>query len=1151
MIVYLLTGAVLVVYLVLVWFIGTWLQLRSSDLWILRGALWLIGLVAAGIFLWFHHKKKSAVADATPVPEGQPGSSDIDLLVHEASRRLKSSTLGRGATLGKLPLIFLLGESGSTKTSTVLHSDLEAELLAGQVFQDNNVLPTRVANIWYTREALFIDTAGDLVRQQDRWKRLIRLVQPSRMSSAIGNRQQAPRAAIVCFDCANFLQPGATEATLSAARNLGARLHEISQTLSISFPVYVLFTKLDRISFFTEFVRGFSRDEASEVLGATLPVRSLATGAYSEEETQRLTKIFDDLFFSLAEKRTDLLGRENEVDKLAGIYEFPRELRKLRSLLVQFLVDLARPSQLTVNPFLRGFYFSGVRPVIVEDGVQAAPKVVEVAEPEVDAGATRIFGGGAAQLQRSPVPARVAGSRKVPQWVFLSRLFNEVIVKDRVALAASGFSSRVSLLRRLALGFVTAIGMVCAIAFVISFVGNRALESSVRTAVEQLRTGGQPAANQLPSLSDLQDLDRLRQELLVLSTYQREGAPWHLRWGLYFGDRIYPDARRVYFGRFRQLLLSNIQARLVNSFRSLPLKPGANDPYDKTYDELKAYLITTSHHEKSTQAFLSPVLTSRWAAGKNVDTGYLTLVKSQFDFYSAELALANPFSSDNDAVAVEHARAYLGQFGGVDRYYRPIVDEASRKFPAVSFNEQFTNSAGVFVSDRRVPGAFTKSAFSFVQDAIRSPSRYISAEDWVLGKATATELDQGALQQKLTQRYYHDYINEWRALLMTSHVVKFGLPEAYDRLDKLTSPISPLLELLWLVSYNTDVGVSEIVNVFAPVAAIEKPAPRDQLIQGFVNPDNTPYVTALAKVGVDVDAYQRTPDPNLSTQALHSAGSADLAARAVTSVHVDIANHTEEAVRKLLEEPIVYVEDGLTKTPVDALNAAGQGFCQKFEAVRRYYPFSPSSPADLPVEQLNAIFVPGTGALWSFYNDAKLGTYLSREGSRYVPNPSAPTTVKITPEFLDFFNRMVAFSDAFYLQGSTTPQFAYTLKELQSEGLSLKVGAETLSAAGQQKTFKWTGSGEEIQIITTIGAVPLQTYPGSWAFFKFVSDSHTASWAPSTDLEWILQVKGKNVTAEGKNKSFNYELQVSGANPFRASELSSLRCVATVAKQGQ
>ena len=71
--------------------------------------------------------------------------------------------------------------------------------------------------------------------------------------------------------------------------------------LGISFPVYVLFTKLDRISFFTDFVRGMSKDEASEVLGATLPLRSLNAGVYADEETRRLTKAFDEIFYSLAE----------------------------------------------------------------------------------------------------------------------------------------------------------------------------------------------------------------------------------------------------------------------------------------------------------------------------------------------------------------------------------------------------------------------------------------------------------------------------------------------------------------------------------------------------------------------------------------------------------------------------------------------------------------------------------------------------------------------------------------------------------------------------------------------------------------------------------------------------------------------------------
>ena len=244
-------------------------------LWILRGGLAFLGLVAAGTFLWFHRKKTAATSGAGG--SDSSGTAEIDLLVHEAVRRLKSSTLGRGATLGKLPVVFLLGDSGSTKTTTIIHSALDPELLSGHVYQDNNILPTRISNIWYTRQAIFVDPAGDLLGQPSRWKRLVKLLRPGRLSTAMGKGRQAPRAAIVCFDCGSFLQPGASESTLSAARKLAARLQEISQLLSISFPVYVLFTKLDRVSFFQEFARGLSKEEASEVLGATLPVRSLAT----------------------------------------------------------------------------------------------------------------------------------------------------------------------------------------------------------------------------------------------------------------------------------------------------------------------------------------------------------------------------------------------------------------------------------------------------------------------------------------------------------------------------------------------------------------------------------------------------------------------------------------------------------------------------------------------------------------------------------------------------------------------------------------------------------------------------------------------------------------------------------------------------------
>ena len=61
-----------------------------------------------------------------------------------------------------------------------------------------------------------------------------------------------------------------------------------------------------------------------------------------------------------------MLDRENDPANVTGVYEFPREFGKLRKNLNQYLVELCKPSQLSANPYLRGFYFTGIRARIVE-----------------------------------------------------------------------------------------------------------------------------------------------------------------------------------------------------------------------------------------------------------------------------------------------------------------------------------------------------------------------------------------------------------------------------------------------------------------------------------------------------------------------------------------------------------------------------------------------------------------------------------------------------------------------------------------------------------------------------------------------------------------------------------------------------------------
>ena len=111
-----------------------------------------------------------------------------------------------------------------------------------------------------------------------------------------------------------------------------------------------------------------------------------------------------------------------------------------------------------------------------------------------------------------------------------------------------------------------------------------------------------------------------------------------------------------------------------------------------------------------------------------------------------------------------------------------------------------------------------------MQEAIRSPSNYIHGEEWVLGKAAIKEIDPAILQEKLAERYHQEFIDEWRKVLQKSRVAPYrDLGDAERKLDRLTSPSSPLLELLWFVSTNTKVDAPDVSNHFQSVQAVEEP----------------------------------------------------------------------------------------------------------------------------------------------------------------------------------------------------------------------------------------------------------------------------------------------------------------------------------------
>jgi type VI secretion system protein ImpL len=1137
--IYVATALAYLVYLVLAWFIGSLLHLQGRDLWILRGGLAVLGLAAAIVFLWYYLKLKKEKSSAAGGSQNSAEANSIDAVIREAEARLRTSNLGRSGTLDKLPTVLVLGDTNAAKTSSMVNSGLTVDLLAGQVYEGKNIVPTRSANFWYSRNTVFVEAATKAGTAG--LTRLVKWLRPRKFHFL--KRVHPARAAVVCFSCETFFEAGASEAIAASARRIRSALDEIARNLGINFPVYVLFTKVDRVPFFAEYTRNLNNEEASQVLGVTLPLQSgQEAGVFAEQETRRLNVAFNNLILSLADKRREFLAREHDSQKLAGAYEFPRELRKLRSGLVQLLVDLCKPSQLRSTPFLRGFYFSGVRAVVVNDAPQpmAGPTPTRASGFNLQTNATGIFDTGQSTMGLSAAPPpSIRAARKVPHWAFLTHFFNDVLLQDRVAMAATSASAKTDSLRRVLLLAGTALCLLFSLAFVISYAGNSALESELNSATRGLSQT--PSVN--PTVADLTQLDTLRQSLEKLSQYAREGAPWHLRWGLYIGDSLYPNARTLYFNRFHQLLFNSTQAGLVESLKRLPSQPGPGEDYGTAYDTLKAYLITTSNHDKSTSMFLSPVLMRQWMAGRNADANMAALAGKQFDFYSEELKSANPFKNENDGATIERSRRYLSQFAGTERVYQFMLAEASRKASGLSFNKQFPGSAEVLVDTKEVSGAYTKAGWTFMQDAIKNADRFFSGEQWVLGQQSGLGIDRSKLEQELKDRYNADFIAQWQQFVRAASVVRYAnVKDAAAKLSKLSGNQSPLLALLCQVSLNTNVESAPIKTAFQP-AQFVVPA---TCTEKYIAEGNTGYMNALVALNALIEQMANTPNSaeTLGPQTAASAVQAKVVTRQLAgNFRIDPQTHLESAVQKLMEDPITYAESLVRNAGPAELNGKGKGLCTQFVELTNKYPFNSTSTREATLQDLNAVFQPQQGALWTFY-EANLKNVLIRQGSQFAAKPDSP--IALNPAFLNFWNNAAEFTDAVYPDNSGQPRLSYTLRsKLEgAENVTLTIDGQPVASSKENApphAFVWSGNpNSEVKLTGGSGLA----YNGLWAPFKFFGDADRWTKVGTVyTVEWNLRLGRATPLA------LRFDLDMGKAAPvFQKNYLSSLKCVSEIAR---
>ena len=287
-------------FVLLAWLLGGVLTLTDGERVALRVGLLVLGLLAAGALLWYLRP----IDEPDKVPAG-PGRDDALATIAAAKARLS-----RGAFDAK-PIVLVFGSEGTCKTTVVSHSGTDPQLLAGDAPPAKGEAPksTANANVWLVREAVLVEAGAGVFADAKRWQRFVRAIRAPRMAAAFGRGEAPPRAAVVCVSCDLFYKGGAGDQLDGLARLTRERLSEAARELGVALPVYVVFTKADRIPHFEDWAAPFTAEEIRAPLGAALPFDSAATrggsargaaGSYAERVTPRLDAAMAGIVSALA-----------------------------------------------------------------------------------------------------------------------------------------------------------------------------------------------------------------------------------------------------------------------------------------------------------------------------------------------------------------------------------------------------------------------------------------------------------------------------------------------------------------------------------------------------------------------------------------------------------------------------------------------------------------------------------------------------------------------------------------------------------------------------------------------------------------------------------------------------------------------------------
>ncbi|MDH5446477.1 MAG: type VI secretion system membrane subunit TssM [Gammaproteobacteria bacterium] len=1166
----------LIVLSLLIWFVGPAIKFGESNFAPLGGAVARLITIMVLLVAWGLNNLREQMKDKKQnnelVEDIQENKSDVAYGANpeeiaqinerfaqamETLKKLKFKGRGSNKALYELPWYIIIGPPGSGKTTALINSSLDfplAEKFGKGALQ--GVGGTRNCDWWFTNEAVLIDTAGRYTTQDSHkvadssaWEGFLSLLKKNR-------RRRPINGAIVAISLQDLLTQSEEE-RLIHAKTIRNRIDELMSKLEIRFPVYLMFTKTDLVSGFTEFFEDLSKEEREQVWGVSLPN---APGAGESPDLDYLEAEFNALLKRLYDRVIWRMHYERDPKRRGAIQGFPQQIENLKPLIDEFVRQTFVKNRYDFQPYLRGIYFSSG----TQDGNPIDRLMSSVSSSF----------GFARELVQQPFQQGKS--------FFLGQLFKDVIFPESELVGSNRkYEKIIRWSQRAAYaGMVTA-----AITMFVVWAGSFTRHEMFMNDVEAYIAEYHAENKRLSAWSnDIRAILPVLNSLANASVvYDQEEHPWLSGLGMYDGN-VDGAADHAYQTKLRQLLLP----KLLNYLESY-LKQGHQG--GDLYNTFRTYMMFNKLEQLDGRLVME-WFSDRWSRELR---GQATKRK-ELEKHLGALLASDMKPTELNKRLVQSSRSLLLRVPVAKRVYSRVRTSPQYSQKVDLMNEFGETVRATYQNDDKIhfsmqtPLLFTIEGYENID---LSPDSVILTdvvnERWVLSDTESTKVDfasddLGEISEKVKAHYLAEYRAHWENVFKHLEVKPFtGLRHANNVLTSFTDPVySPILAILQVSSTNTQLSSQLLANLsddnqegskgkltaFAASKAkwtvVDKSFRDVNRLLRESKKSPAPVSTILQRIVMMqefVNEITLAPDPGRKAFDVAKARYESGAGNPITSLR---------AYAKTMPQPVKRWLDSLaSETWKVVLGSAHQYvntewktkiYTPYIQGLAGRYPLKRSSRDELALADFTEFFKPG-GTLDVFYQEnlkpfVKTGTQWSnRIVDDYSLGLSATTVKQI--------QRAQNIKSIFFKDSPDKPSLSFQLKPYRMDKRDarfiLEIGPKRLIYSHGPKfwkTVQWIGDDEHNRvriIFEDLNEVQhTKTYEGPWAWFR-LQDQSAVDKTRKSNVYMVTynvdDIKDKNELSLNTKlrkksiRSIRYQMKAKSVNnPFGKNLLASFKC---------